>query len=103
MTSDNQRTTAVTSHFEHGAPVPRIAVTMGDPAGVGPELCLRLLADAAIAGECVPIVFGDAGVLRRVADGIGLPFTAPVITKSEWPAVCHGVTAPSVLDFQLVE
>ena len=36
----------------------RIAVTMGDPAGVGPEICLRLLANADLARECVPVIFG---------------------------------------------
>ncbi len=29
--------------MNQSAALPRIAVTMGDPAGVGPELCLRLL------------------------------------------------------------
>ena len=43
---------------------PRIGVTMGDPAGVGPEICLDLLADSSIADRCTPIVFGDAEVLR---------------------------------------
>jgi 4-hydroxythreonine-4-phosphate dehydrogenase len=54
-------------------PLPQIAVTMGDPAGVGPELCLRLLADPRIREVCVPIVFGDAGVLRCVARQLGWP------------------------------
>jgi 4-hydroxythreonine-4-phosphate dehydrogenase len=47
---------------------------MGDPAGIGPELCLRLLADAGTARLATPIVFGDAGVLRRVAERLALPF-----------------------------
>ena len=88
---------------QSGTPLPRIAVTMGDPAGVGPELCLRLLADAAIASECVPIVFGDADVLRHVAEKISVPFTAPVIAKDDWPAAWRGVNAPGVLDFRIVE
>ena len=45
--------------------LPRIAVTMGDPAGIGPEICLRLLSDEAIRGCCVPVVFGDADVLAQ--------------------------------------
>ena len=53
--------------------LPRIAVTMGDPAGVGPELCLWLLADERVREFCVPIVFGDAGVLNRVAKQLGWP------------------------------
>jgi 4-hydroxythreonine-4-phosphate dehydrogenase len=51
--------------------LPRIAVTMGDPAGVGPELALRLLADAAVRRLCTPVVYGDAAVLDRVANHLG--------------------------------
>jgi 4-hydroxythreonine-4-phosphate dehydrogenase len=53
--------------------LPRIAITMGDPAGVGPELCLRLLADERVRGYCTPVVFGDAALLRRVARHLGWP------------------------------
>ena len=35
---------------------PLIAITMGDPAGVGPEICLRLLVNAAVLERCIPIV-----------------------------------------------
>jgi 4-phospho-D-threonate 3-dehydrogenase / 4-phospho-D-erythronate 3-dehydrogenase len=53
--------------------LPRLAITMGDPAGVGPELCLQLLADERVRELCVPLVFGDAGVLNRVAKHLGWP------------------------------
>lgn len=53
--------------------LPRIAITMGDPAGVGPELCLRLLADPRVRTFCTPVVFGDRGVLNRVAAHLGWP------------------------------
>jgi 4-hydroxythreonine-4-phosphate dehydrogenase len=46
---------------------PLIAITMGDPAGVGPEICLRLLANATILECCIPVIFGDAAVLERCA------------------------------------
>lgn len=90
----------MTSEKQRGSTLPRIAVTMGDPAGVGPELCLRLLADADIARECIPVVFGDAALLRRVAGKIGGQFAAPTIALHEWPAAARGVAVPSVLDFQ---
>src|SRR5438105_4464662 len=77
---------------------PRIAVTMGDPAGVGPEVCLHLLADESIRRECVPIVFGDADVLRRVAAAANLAFDAPVISAEEWPAAYAATARPAVLD-----
>jgi 4-hydroxythreonine-4-phosphate dehydrogenase len=53
--------------------LPCIAVTMGDPAGVGPELCLRLLRNTHVRSICDPIIYGDAGVLRRVAYHLGWP------------------------------
>jgi 4-hydroxythreonine-4-phosphate dehydrogenase len=103
MTSQNERAADAMPALSSGAPLPRIAVTMGDPAGVGPELCLRLLADAAIATECVPVVFGDAALLRRVGEKLGLPFTVPVIAKSEWGSAWRRVNAPGVLDLRCVD
>ena len=90
----------MTSEKQSGTTLPRIAVTMGDPAGVGPELCVRLLADAEIVRECVPIIFGDAALLRRVAGKIGGQFAAPIIALHDWPAKSRDVNVPSVLDFQ---
>jgi len=78
--------------------LPRIAVTMGDPAGIGPELCLRLLAHEESARLAIPIVFGDAGVLRRVAEKLALPFTVPVIARGDWPKASGTLTGPAVLD-----
>ncbi len=51
---------------------PEIAVTMGDPAGVGPELCLHLLANEDIGRICEPLIFGDLCVLNAVAGKTGL-------------------------------
>jgi 4-phospho-D-threonate 3-dehydrogenase / 4-phospho-D-erythronate 3-dehydrogenase len=47
--------------------LPRIAITMGDPAGVGPELCLRLIAEPRVLAVCSPFVIGDLSLLRQVA------------------------------------
>jgi 4-phospho-D-threonate 3-dehydrogenase / 4-phospho-D-erythronate 3-dehydrogenase len=55
------------------AHAPRIAVTMGDPAGVGPELCLRLLAEPSIREMCQPVIYGDTTVLLAVAERCELP------------------------------
>ncbi|HUE97001.1 MAG TPA: 4-hydroxythreonine-4-phosphate dehydrogenase PdxA [Longimicrobiaceae bacterium] len=82
---------------------PRIAITMGDPAGVGPELCLRLLADPGVAGHCVPIVIGDAGVLRRAAGEMALPFDAPVLTPEGWRDSWAKVSSPTVIDLAAID
>jgi 4-hydroxythreonine-4-phosphate dehydrogenase len=79
---------------------PKIAVTMGDPAGVGPEVCLHLLANDAIAKECTPIVFGDAAILWRVAAAANLPLKGAVITPTEWQATHRSIVQPSILDLQ---
>jgi 4-phospho-D-threonate 3-dehydrogenase / 4-phospho-D-erythronate 3-dehydrogenase len=84
-------------------PLPRIAVTMGDPAGIGPELCLRLLSEPDLADCCIPIVFGDAGVLARVAQATGLPWTTPIIRRSDWQQAFGELDRPAVLDLQCIE
>jgi 4-hydroxythreonine-4-phosphate dehydrogenase len=81
----------------------RIAVTMGDPAGIGPETCLRLLNNRELAQLCTPVVFGDAGVLHRVAAHLSIPFSAPVVSRELWDACGGVVEQPSVLDLRGIE
>ena len=61
-----------------------IAVTMGDPAGIGPELCLRLLQEKPILEKCSPVVFGDKTVMERVAEAVSIPFDSEIIPLVEW-------------------
>jgi 4-hydroxythreonine-4-phosphate dehydrogenase len=75
---------------------------MGDPAGIGPEICLRLLAATAVQDICVPIVFGDAGVLRRVARQCGLSEPRRVIERDQWPSCWQDVQQPSVLNLNAI-
>ena len=51
---------------------PVIAVTSGEPAGIGPELCLRL---AGYSGEAHPVIIGDRGLLAERAAALGLDVT----------------------------
>jgi 4-hydroxythreonine-4-phosphate dehydrogenase len=44
---------------------PILALTMGDPVGVGPEILVRALSDARIYQVCRPLVLGDLGALER--------------------------------------
>ena len=53
---------------------PTIALTMGDPAGVGPEIVLRAVADPALASLARWIVVGDAAVLEMARRITGLTF-----------------------------
>ena len=52
--------------------LPRIAVTLGDPAGVGPEVVVKALADPSIASLARWLVVGDAAPLRSAEELTGL-------------------------------
>ena len=83
--------------------LPRIAVTMGDPAGIGPEVCLHLLANLDVASYCLPIVFGDADVLRRVAATCNLPLRAPVLSEQQWSHHFRDIAGPTILNIEAVD
>ena len=50
--------------------IPRIALTSGEPAGIGPELCLAL---AASALPCELVCLGDRTLLEERARALRLP------------------------------
>ena len=50
---------------------PQIAVTMGDPAGVGPEIVVLAHRFPEVVSACRPVVYGDAGILVRAAAVLG--------------------------------
>ncbi len=47
---------------------PKIAITVGEIAGIGPELALRCAADPNIHCRCEPILVGPIDVMRRIAE-----------------------------------
>ena len=49
-----------------GNPLPKIAVPMGDPAGIGPEIVVKALSHPDIYEHCIPIVIGDSRFLTMV-------------------------------------
>src|SRR5690606_7794667 len=54
------------------AKAPRLAVTMGDPAGIGPEIILKALADPQIRQSLRPLVVGDPQVMQQTAQRLNL-------------------------------
>lgn len=49
------------------SPLPRIAIALGDPAGIGPEIALKAALDPVVRALCRPLLFGDRGVLEAHA------------------------------------
>ena len=72
---------------------PRIAITVGDVAGVGPELALRCVENAGITDRCLPIVLGPAPIMARIADRLGL--SMPPVAEL---AAVGSVAEPAVID-----
>lgn len=60
--------------------LPVIAVTMGDGAGIGPEVIVPALLDPGTLSRIRPVVVGDAERLRRAAELVGLAGRARIVT-----------------------
>ena len=51
---------------------PALALTCGDPAGIGPEIAAKCLCDLDIISSCRLVAVGDAEQIRATAQGLGL-------------------------------
>lgn len=83
---------------------PRLAVTCGDPAGVGPEVALRAL--ASVGDRVTATVFGPPELFRKLAGrfGLSLPRLVACGSGSEWkPSVESGRAALSSIEAALRE
>ena len=65
------------------AALPIIAITMGDPAGIGPEIIAKALPMPDIYEVCRPLVLGDIGCLETASKGIGPVSFQPISNPSE--------------------
>ncbi|MDC0048359.1 4-hydroxythreonine-4-phosphate dehydrogenase PdxA [Verrucomicrobia bacterium] len=79
---------------------PRIAVTMGDPSGIGPEICVRLLNEIESLKEFTPIIFGDSEIMKLAAQKIGLGLPENIIKFNDWGKNKEPIKGPSILDIQ---
>jgi 4-hydroxythreonine-4-phosphate dehydrogenase len=78
---------------------PIIAVTMGDPCGIGPEIIVKALAWPEVRAVCRPLVLGDEGALRRALTITGAPLTIMTCEKppTDVPPDCLPVFPLSTL------
>ena len=51
---------------------PRIAIAMGDPGGIGPEISIKAARDERVTAICDPVVIGDRSALEAHARACGL-------------------------------
>lgn len=60
-----------------------IAITMGDPAGVGPEIILRSFLDARLWEKGIPLVIGDYEVLKEVKERLAINVEIKEVSNTE--------------------
>lgn len=72
---------------DHSSPLPLIAVTMGDPAGVGPEICAHALTSPEVLAVCRPVLIGD---LARMTHAAGLMDVATPLREIQHPRQAVG-------------
>jgi 4-hydroxythreonine-4-phosphate dehydrogenase len=70
--------------------LPVIAITMGDAAGVGPEVVMKSLAHANVYERCRPVVIGDANRLREAGKILGSTLTVRAIDAIEDAQYVYG-------------
>ncbi|MBA2339300.1 MAG: 4-hydroxythreonine-4-phosphate dehydrogenase PdxA [Pyrinomonadaceae bacterium] len=63
--------------------LPRIAITMGDPAGIGPEVVLKAVAEREVLDVCAPVIVGDAQLLAHTARTLDLQCGYDVVRRDE--------------------
>ena len=68
-------------------PLPRIAITVGDPAGIGPEIARKAAVDPRVAAACVPVFYGPTG-----PDALA-PFERGVVSASAGRAAFDAIVA----------
>jgi 4-hydroxythreonine-4-phosphate dehydrogenase len=57
----------------------KIAITIGDPAGIGPEITLKALLSDEIKQICKPLLIGDRSVIEDAIESMGIPFDLETI------------------------
>jgi 4-hydroxythreonine-4-phosphate dehydrogenase len=72
--------------------LPRIFITLGDVAGIGPEIVLKLWSNSALFTQSRPVVVGDLGWLQRSQESCGFRGrVVPVDSVDPWPLASPAV------------
>ena len=80
---------------------PLIYIPMGDPAGIGPEIIVKALANENIYEVCKPIVIGDLKVIKKAAEICNLNYTLRSISKGE--EGCYEPLVINIVDLNNIE
>ena len=73
---------------------------MGDPAGIGPEICLHAMHSSAVRKLCIPVLFGDVRVLQRVSKKPALDL--PILHAADLSQVAQ-INEPLIIDCDAID
>src|SRR6266568_1111971 len=65
-----------------------LAITMGDPAGIGPEIIVKAAAklrDRLTSGDLRLLIIGSGPALRLAQEQLGIRVAIPEVRDNEWP------------------
>ena len=74
---------------------------MGDPAGIGPEICARALSHEQTYTQCRPIIVGDAKIMQLAVDLLHLPLRVNAVTDVKDACFTHGTV--DVFDLDIID
>jgi 4-hydroxythreonine-4-phosphate dehydrogenase len=72
---------------------PIIAISAGDPAGIGPEICVRALSDPGLFGQSRPIVICDPWIMKNACREFGIDQEVNVVRHPG-----EGIYSPGTID-----
>ena len=82
---------------------PRIAITMGDPAGIGPEIICKALSRAELWEICMPVVFGDHQWMTKTAKSLSLQMAFSTLETSSNSTHSPALFQATNVDLSLTE
>jgi 4-hydroxythreonine-4-phosphate dehydrogenase len=77
----------------HSTIKPLIAITMGDPSGVGPEVIAKALMDGKVYKKCRPVVIGNRVLIEKALNLVGSPSKTEFVNKVDEVTGCNGVVS----------
>jgi 4-hydroxythreonine-4-phosphate dehydrogenase len=69
---------------------PIIGLTMGDPAGIGPEIIVKTMNEASLYEDCRPLAIGDVPTFQRAISLLQVPLTVRVAENPGAGVYRHG-------------
>ncbi|CAN5796635.1 4-hydroxythreonine-4-phosphate dehydrogenase PdxA [soil metagenome] len=75
---------------------PRIGITIGDAAGIGPEIVIKALSDNNNFENYYPVLIGDATAIYKTAELLNLKFQARIVSEKD--DLSENVEQPTIYD-----